>query len=379
MRFAALCACVFISGCTQTTDARLRKAIDFLWAQQAEDGGWHSRTYGLLRSGQSLSPFVLEALLQAPPHVHSAPPGAVDRALAFIQRNVNADGAVGLADPMVPDYPNYATALAVQALCRARPAGYERSIARLVSYLRAQQLTERNGWKAQSPPYGGWGIGGNRRTPPYPGHVDLSMTRYVLQALLTAGVPRSDPAFSRARVFVERCQNFDPAHPGDADGGFYFSTVVLDANKAGSDGERYRSYGTTTADGILALLATGCDLKDARVRAAGRWLTKNHIPAGAPGFMGEPYQRWKAGLRFYYASASSEAFRALKVDAKPDVIEFLIREQRTNGAWVNAENLVKEDDPLIATVFAVKTILNSQPLKSRPLARTATTAGHPDP
>ena len=30
----------------------LQRAAEFLWAQQAEDGGFHSSTYGLLRSGQ---------------------------------------------------------------------------------------------------------------------------------------------------------------------------------------------------------------------------------------------------------------------------------------------------------------------------------------
>jgi len=44
----------------------VRKAAQYLWAQQAEDGGWHSRAYGLLRSGQSLTPFVLDALLDQP-------------------------------------------------------------------------------------------------------------------------------------------------------------------------------------------------------------------------------------------------------------------------------------------------------------------------
>jgi hypothetical protein len=38
-------------------------------------------------------------------------------------------------------------------------------------------------------------MGGGRRTPPDTGHVDLSMTRYVLEALRDAGVPASDHIF----------------------------------------------------------------------------------------------------------------------------------------------------------------------------------------
>ena len=54
------------AGCVQTERPALERGAAYLWSRQAEDGGWHSHTYGLLRSGQSLTPFVLDALLQAP-------------------------------------------------------------------------------------------------------------------------------------------------------------------------------------------------------------------------------------------------------------------------------------------------------------------------
>src|SRR5712691_307120 len=243
-------AFLLTSACTIRTPASaLLRACHYLWSRQAEDGGWHSRTYGLLRSGQSLTPFVLNALLQVSQHAT----GAVDRAIAFLHRNTNSEGAVGKMDALLYDYPNYATALTVQAFRRARqPVGH------LIDWLRTQQFTEAHGWKRDDPPYGAWGIGGEPRIAPNPGHLDLSMTRHVLQALAAAGVPASDPVFTRARVFVERCQN--------PDGGFFFSTVVLDANKAGQDGTQYRSYGTATADGILALLAMGTPADSDRVR-----------------------------------------------------------------------------------------------------------------
>ena len=130
------------------------------------------------------------------------------------------------------------------------------------------------------------------------------MTRYVLQAL-AAAESRDDPAWARARVFVERCQN--------PDGGFFFSTVVVDANKAGEGPDaRYRSYGTATANGILALIALGDSPSSERVRSAARWLAEHDRPDGAPGFVGDAYRRWAPGLRFYYAAASVEAFEAVR-------------------------------------------------------------------
>jgi Squalene-hopene cyclase C-terminal domain/Prenyltransferase and squalene oxidase repeat len=328
--------CLLASGCARHTDNALRRGCEYLWSQQAADGGWHSGTYGLLKSGQSLSGFVFNALLQVPEQVCQPPAGARDRAIAFLKHNTNSEGAVGKMDPLLYDYPNYATALAVRALRRAgQPVG------EMVRWLRTQQFTEDHGWKRADPPYGAWGMGGDARTAPNPGHVDLSMTRHVLQALAAAGLPQSDPAFARARVFVERCQN--------PDGGFFFSTVVLDANKAGQDGEQYRSYGTATADGILALLAMGTPRENSRVRAAERWLAAHDRPDGAPGFVGPAYQRWTAGLRFYYAAVSAQVFAA----PNQKLAASLEAAQRSDGSWRNAENLVKEDDPLIATGFAV--------------------------
>ena len=334
----------------------MEAAAKYLWSQQSRDGGWPSHTYGLLRSGQSLTPFVLDALLQVPRDVYRLPSDKLERAIRFIRANTNAEGALGMMDPSLPDYPNYATALAVSAICHAKRAGWEKQIQPMVAYLLRMQFSEQNGWKPADAPYGAWGMGGMQHPPPNPGHVDLSMTRYVIQALRAAGISPEDPAFARARIFVERCQNYDPQHPKDADGGFFFSTTEIDTNKAGQDGGHFRSYGTTTADGILALLAIGRPLEDHRIRAAHNWLISHHRDMAVPGFVGQAHQRWPQGLAFYYAASSSEAFRALRALMDPSVANLLKRTQRGDGSWANAENLVKEDDPLIATAFAVRAL-----------------------
>src|SRR6476660_9339696 len=104
------------TACVQTGRTPLARAADYLWSQQAADGGWHSRTYGLLRSGQSLTPFVLDALLDVEP----VPSAELERALAFIRSNTSPDGALGLSDADFPDYPNYATSLAVKVCARRK-------------------------------------------------------------------------------------------------------------------------------------------------------------------------------------------------------------------------------------------------------------------
>jgi hypothetical protein len=264
----------------------------------------------------------------------------VVRALEFIRKNTNADGALGMMDETAEDYPNYATALAVTAMVRARRAGWERDIAPMIANLRAQQFGEANGWKHTDPPYGAWGMGGPIHRPPDAGHVDLSMTRYVLEALRAAGVGAADPAMASAVVYLERSRN--------PDGGFYFSTVNTETNKAGDEGGRGLSYGTATADGVLALRAAGAANTDARIVQAMKWLRDHHRPDRAPGFDLPPHQAWATGLRLYYAAAISSAMPGLPV---------LLPPQRPDGSYWNSSNLVKEDDPLIATAFAVRVLV----------------------
>lgn len=327
-----------VTGCSRRDgNEPLRKASQYLWAQQSEDGGFRSSTYGLLRSGQSLTPFVLVALLDAPDSASLNPRRGVDRALAFIKANTNVDGALGLMDDSAADYPNYATSLAVSAMVKARNPGYEKVIEPMVAQLRAQQFSEANGWTLQDASYGGWGMGGSIRRPPEAGHVDLSMTRYALEALRLSGVPASDAMMTRALVYLERSQN--------PDGGFYFSPVNPEINKAGHSGDGgFASYGTATADGVLALRAAGIPDEDPRVANAIRWLKDHHRPDRAPGFDKGTDQPWESGLRFYYAHAISRVLPHLPIE---------LPLQAGDGSFRNPNNLVKEDDPLIATAFAL--------------------------
>src|SRR6266446_5692787 len=44
-----------LAGCALHPQPALQKGAAWLWSRQEADGGWHSHTYGLLRSGQSLT------------------------------------------------------------------------------------------------------------------------------------------------------------------------------------------------------------------------------------------------------------------------------------------------------------------------------------
>ena len=332
------------AACSRRDDAApLERAVDYLWTQQAPDGGFHSATYGLLRSGQSLTPFVLNALLSVPDSLVRRRPAGLDRAFAFLKRNTNEDGEIGRMDETAADYPNYATSLAVTAMVKARRAGSSPNIERMIGHLRAQQFSEAGDWKAVDAPYGAWGMGGPIHRRPDTGHVDLSMTRCVLEALQAAGVPSSDPAVTKALVYLKRSQN--------SDGGFFFSAVNPDINKAGEANGGFISYGTATADGVLALRAAGIDDSDERIARALQWLKAHHNAEHASGFEGTARESWGSGLRFYYAYVMSRAMPGLPVT---------LPSQDADGSFRNSNKMVKEDDPLIATSCAVYVLCRGQ-------------------
>ena len=341
----------------------LQRATAFLWDQQGADGGWHSTQYGLLRSGQSLTGLVLNALLDIPENIAELPRDRMMAATSFLVDHIDDTGAVGRMNDAGPDYPNYATALALKALCRApMPLRTFTPIA-LVNCLRRQQFTEENGWTPDDAAYGGWGIGSEVRRPPNPGHVDLSMTRYVIEGLAASGVTAGDPAFEKASVFLKKCQNFIPGveptgHDiADRDGGFFFSPVVVEGNKAGRSSTGYRSYGSPTADGVFSLVATGYSVQNPRLRAAADWLASHHTYETAPDFDDIRIGKSTRGLWFYYAAASTNALRRLGLPLQPALTPALIERQQEDGSWANQANRVKEDDPLIATSFAVQALV----------------------
>jgi len=333
----------------------LERACNYLWAQQAEDGGWHSETHGLLRSGQALTPFVLFTLLKMAPDVAQQHADDVVRAIAFIRNSVNDEGIVGLSDPDVAEYPNYSSAFAVRCLVAAGERGDRPLIDRICRYLQSQQFSQERGFGREHPVHGAWGFGGSLPLGGSPGHVDISYTRHVLEALRDADAIDSGIA-SRAQLFLKRMQR---------DGGFYFSSVVEAANKGESipapDGEGtiYLPYATATSEGLLALLASGVKPDDPRVLSAIDWLD-SHPDLDHPG--GIPHDhpdRWGQVLFFYHLSirgevaiASADAARLLE-----PMTNLLSDRQRNDGSFVNPlGTLMKEDDPILATALAVTAI-----------------------
>jgi hypothetical protein len=359
----------------------LRKAAEYLWSQQADDGGWHSEQYAVLRSGQALTPFVLHTLLQVPEPVCPRPEGGVKRALEFIRKHVGEDGALGHSDPDVVEYPVYSTSYALRCLVAVKddPVLSKESDARLTtrmySFLSTAQFQEPE-FATTHAAYGGWGFDVAKEAGD-PGHMDLAHTRRALQALRALMPKTGYPQFTRGELFLRVVQRHQGAlaeppqierflhYHSDIpfDGGFYFSPIVEKANKGGFvtgiDGHaapHFSSYATATCDGVLALLACGVSHDDVRVTKAIEWLQKHDdltYPEGVPTDQPEP---WGEAIRFYHYAVRAEAYAALKWPDgwQTELADLITKQQGADGSFRNELSpLMKEDEPLLCTALAI--------------------------
>ncbi len=378
-----LLACLLAAGCgsdaatiATLADRSLARAARYLIGRQSADGAWRSDVYGVLREDLALTPPTLKVLVLGPaaPGIDAARRRAADRLCDCAGDDGSIDpGPHGLS------YPVYTAATAVMVLTHFPGERERKAREAWLRLLRSHQLAEDLGWEPSDPAFGGWGYSVVPPRKPAPGErakgsydSDLSSTVFALGALRIGGAKEDDPAVRKGLVFVTRCQNLpaddETAEPAFDDGGFHFTPTNEVQNKAGLAGtdrqgrERFRSYGSATADGLRALLRCGIPATSRRVVAARRWLESRFSAEHNPGEF-EPLREVERDAAYYYWCWSvAHAFRALDVreieTARGRVLwadrlaRELLRRQREDGCWAGPLTAVKEDDPLVATPLA---------------------------
>lgn len=352
----------------------LTPGVRFLVKQQSDDGAWRSDVYATFKDGPALTPLVVCALQEAGEPGGAA--AAVRKGCEYLAKMVKPDGTIEEGESGL-DYPAYTAALAVTALSHevSRDPAVSADLAKArdawLKYLLARQLTEKLGWKPEDKQYGGWGYCRLLPKKPEPGafapplvESNLSATVFALEALKAAGV--TDRAvYDKGLVFVRRCQN--------PDGGFHFIYDDPVRNKAGKSGDNpltFNSYGSTTADGLRCLLLAG-EPDRVKVQAATDWLRTRFRAEYHPGRYVEAHESNRNAVFFYYAASAAKALRAAKVTeagGRPwagALKSELAKRQKDNGSWANPVELVRENDPLVATPFAVIALANCNPAAAK--------------
>jgi squalene-hopene/tetraprenyl-beta-curcumene cyclase len=345
-------------------DQTVEKAVRYLKTKQSDDGAWNSK------QSPGITGIVLTGLLRTGKVTAQDP--SVARGLKYVESLVNPkEGHIAGKDPRV-QLQNYVTCVNVLALTSADRSRYKGVVKDAAAFLRKLQWDEGEGKKPSDDYYGGAGYDSKSRP-------DLSNTQFFLDALMAADVPRNDPAFKKALVFVTRCQNLkgegnDQPWAGKInDGSFIYSAAGGGATKVQekprADGG-LPGYGSMTYAGIKSLLYCGVPKDDPRMKKALEWVRKNYTVDRNPGM---PQDREHWGLYYYYLSMA-KCLDALgieevvdaegkKHDWRAELTAALVHRQRADGSWVNDQDKWLEGDPFVTTGYALTALSYCKPKK----------------
>lgn len=367
LRFATgLSGLALTGGATRGRDDHAtarHAAVRFLAAQQSPDGAWRSGQYAAFRDGDALTSVVLRAI----------EPGdePFERGLRWLERLT--DGLPTHEPWSILRYPLFTGSYAAQVLAKV---GDARRAARWAAVVEQLRISADLGWPEHDLACGAWS---DSPTPPHlpPGlsvppdmlAPNVSATWLGLEAMNAGGETTTATV---ALPFLAGCQNFSATTPGAFDdGGFFFALGDPIRNKAGVAGHeangttRFRSYGSATCDGLLALLKCGGTVRDDRVFAACTWLRKQSHGLTHSGDWDRRRGRAKEALAYYHAQAFAEVLSHpiwTSVDAgwasrqKQLLATDLASCQHAAGSWVGGAPESCEDDPILATAFALRAL-----------------------
>jgi hypothetical protein len=372
LRLAAVAGCS-LTGWTKPsrpcTASGSRAAVRFLSTRQSLDGAWRSTRYGFFRDGDALTPLVLWGLLSAKT-IAEENAETVGRGLRWLEKLTAKQ--VESPEPWAElHYPLFTGSYAAQIFANVGDLRRATFWADLVERLRIDKAL---GWPVNDPACGAWSdapappqLPSGISSPPDMLAPNVSATLLGLRALLA--VQRPSGVVS-AQPFLRRCQNFPVAgESGFDDGGFFFAIDDPVRNKAGvaghdASGERYHSYGSATCDGILGLHASGLKLDHPRMRAAMAWLCRHAAGARHGGEWPTARADERDSLIYYNAQALTDALRIASaselkcwaVEQGNALINDLLVTQDRDGAWTGPCPNSFEDDPLVATSFALRAL-----------------------
>ena len=331
----------------------IRTGAVWLVDEQKQNGSWSDPEH------PALTALPLVALKRAEQVGLLEASEKLDAGYAYLASKVQPDGGIYVS----PSIPNYNTAVSLLAFATSGDPAHEEIIRNARKRIAGWQNGESGDDLA-----GGIGYGrAEGRT------ADMSNTILALEAMYyskralakDSAAPAADLNWEAAIGFLQRCQNLestnnsewasdDPANKG----GFVYSPGSSKAGEMKLENGRtaLRSYGSITYAGLLSFIYADLSGDDERVVAALDWLRGNFTLEENPG-MGEQ------GLFYYYhtmakALTAAGIERLDRADGAPinwrnDLAARLIGLQQTEGFWRNENARWKENDPVLATAYAL--------------------------
>lgn len=334
----------------EQAQAAVKRGLDWLQKSQGTNGSWSSPQF------PALTALPLWAICGAGDAGRHA---MADKATAFILTCVQTNGGIyiDIPDRLGGGLANYNTAICMTAL----HATGRKDLASVI--LNARTYVG-NSQHFGDDVYSG-GFGYDRATKR--AYTDLDNTFYAVEAMRRtqdvedvrpAGQKRVDVNWTAAVAYVSRLQNPAAAGTNEAGGFTYNPNDPKAGTITNAEGTVYlRSFGSITYVGLLALIYADVTRADPRVVSAVNFASRHWTLEENPG-MG------LQGLYFYY-NVMGRALATAQIDAIPraqggdaiawrdELVRKLVALQRPDGSWGNANNRFWENDPVLATSYAL--------------------------
>lgn len=335
-------------------NAALRRGLDWLSSQQKEDGSWTNSDFPAL-TALALWPFLLSD--------HPDRDRVIDRAIAFLKSNVRDDGGIyrDIKGVKGGGLSNYNTAICMAVMHAAGKPDLVKVVQDARKYIAGSQHFGGDEYKG--------GFGYDKDTDR--AYTDLLNTYYAVEAmkatesvedLRPAGEKRVDINWAETVRFIERLQNSADAGHTEAGGFVYNPSDPKAGASTNTEGKVvFRSYGSITYAGMLALVYADVSRDDVRIISAMNWAANHWTLDENPG-MGHQ------GLFFFYniiGKCMNALNRETLLSSDGKVIKWreelasrIISLQKTDpetgfGYWINENNRFWESDPVLVTAYSL--------------------------
>ncbi len=334
--------------------ASVNRGLDWLASTQRDDGSWSDTNF------PALTALPLWAFSKSD---HPRKNEIIDKAVKFITLCVQPDGGIykKVAGKKGGGLSNYNTSICITALHATGKPELTKIIQEGRKFIAGSQHFGDDEYS------GGFGYDKDNKRA----YTDLLNTFYAAEAMkMTSSVEdlkakdatKTDINWTETVKFIERLQNKESAGSEQA-GGFVYNPTDPKAGTITNEAGKvvFRSYGSITYAGMLAMIYANVSRDDVRVRSAFDWSSKHWSLDENPG-MGQ------MGLYFFYTvlARSLNAYGAELIpqkdgnainwreDALKKVISLQKRVEATGmGNWKNDTDRYWEGDPVLVTSYSL--------------------------